>query len=313
MTTYEKNTEDRKTISKRIAELTGEKLKYTMPACTFVGQGFTVTREGNLEADETADQVVLKALIEEGLILAPKAEETEKAEEPEPAASEEEEAATEPQEAPESEENEAVALTVSLPMTRHTGNTLRNLVNLLYTRASLLNKALGTAFRVDEGLTEALQADSAVLTTEAFLKAVSAYGDENGKPIDGLTITPDAITLTSLPETNDPAKVRTFTVLCSLMNKQALEQKRILAKTVNDENEKYALRIWLTRLGMNGPEFKEERKILMANLTGHCAFRTPAEEEKWKKRQAEKREALKAAKAAAEAKESEVADDEISE
>ena len=49
---------------------------------------------------------------------------------------------------------------------------------------------------------------------------------------------------------------------------------------------------------MNGSEFKEARKILMANLTGHCAFRTPAAEAKWKARQAEKREALKAAKAA---------------
>ena len=49
---------------------------------------------------------------------------------------------------------------------------------------------------------------------------------------------------------------------------------------------------------MNGPEYKTERKLLMANLSGHCAFRTPAEEAKWKARQAEKREELKAAKAA---------------
>lgn len=278
MTTYTKNTEDRKTIAKRIAELTGEKLKYTMPACSFVGQGFTVTRDGNLEADETADSAVLETLVAEGLVLAPEAEE----------------AATEPQEAA----TEAVSLTVSVPADRHTGNSLRCLVNLIFTRASLLNKALGTSFRVDEGLTKALEDDSAALTQEAFRKAVAAYEDEHGKAIDGLTITPETITFSGLPETDDAARIRTFTVLCGLMNKQALEAKRIMAKAVNEENDKYALRIWLTRLGMNGPEFKEERKILMANLTGHCAFRTPAEEEKWKKRQAEKREALKAAKAA---------------
>ena len=278
MTTYTKNTEDRKTIAKRIAELTGEKLRYTMPACSFVGQGFTVTRDGNLEADETADSAVLEALVAEGLVLAPETEE----------------AATEPQEPA----TEAVSLTVSVPADRHTGNSLRCLVNLIFTRASLLNKALGTSFRVDEGLTEALQDDSAVLTQEAFRKAVAAYEDEHGKAIDGLTITPETITFSGLPETDDAARIRTFTILCGLMNKQALEAKRIMAKEVNEENEKYALRIWLTRLGMNGPEFKEERKILMANLTGHCAFRTPAEEEKWKKRQAEKREAIKAAKAA---------------
>jgi hypothetical protein len=42
------------------------------------------------------------------------------------------------------------------------------------------------------------------------------------------------------------------------------------------------------------------RKVLMENLTGHTAFRTPADEAKWKARQAEKREALKTAKEAAE-------------
>ena len=39
-----------------------------------------------------------------------------------------------------------------------------------------------------------------------------------------------------------------------------------------------------------------ERKILMENLSGHAAFRTPADEEKWKARQQTKKLALKAAK-----------------
>ena len=95
--------------------------------------------------------------------------------------------------------------------------------------------------------------------------------------------------------------LRTFTILCGMMNKQALDQKRIQAKTVNEENEKYALRIWLTRLGMNGPEYKEARGVLMENLTGNSAFRTKAEEEKWKARQAKKREATKAAGGSTEA------------
>ena len=192
---------------------------------------------------------------------------------------------------------DAVSLTVSLPAAQHTGTTLRNLVNLIYTRASLLNKALGTSFRVDEGLTDALLDDSAILTAEAFRKAVAAYEDEHGKALDGLTITPETITFASLPETDDPAVIRTFTELCALMNKQALTQKRIQAKEVNEENEKYSMRIWLIRLGLNGPDHKETRKVLMENLTGHCAFRTDAEKVRWQERQAAKREALKAAKA----------------
>ena len=45
--------------------------------------------------------------------------------------------------------------------------------------------------------------------------------------------------------------------------------------------------------------FKAARKALMENLSGHAAFRTKEEEEKWKARQKEKRDELKAAKAGA--------------
>ena len=186
-------------------------------------------------------------------------------------------------------------------MAQHTGTSLRNLINLLYTREGLINKALGTSFRVDEGLTKALQDNACTLTTESLLGAVAAYESEHGKAIDGLSFTKERITFTGLPETDDAAKMRTFTILCGMMNKQALDQKRIQAKVVSDENEKYALRIWLTRLGMNGPEYKEARGVLMENLTGNSAFRTKAEEEKWKARQAKKREAAKAAGGSTEA------------
>jgi hypothetical protein len=85
--------------------------------------------------------------------------------------------------------------------------------------------------------------------------------------------------------------------LAAAMNRMAQTQKRVQAKDTDDSNEKYSLRVWLVRLGLNGPEYKAERKILMANLSGHAAFRTPADEEKWKARQNAKKVALKAAKA----------------
>lgn len=196
---------------------------------------------------------------------------------------------------------EPISLTVEVPMTNHTGSSIRNLINLVYTRADLLNKALGTSFRVDAGLIQALKDGASILTKESLLAAIAAYEDEYSKAIDGLAITQERITFGTLPETNDAEVLRTFTILCGMMNKQALDQKRIQAKTVNEENEKYALRIWLTRLGMNGPEYKEARGVLMENLTGNSAFRTKAEEEKWKARQAKKREAAKAAGGSTEA------------
>ena len=285
---------ERKELVKAIENATGEKAQYKgMPTCAYQIGNLLVTKDGTLEGDAGAE--LLEKLAEAGFTGEPQ---------------EAPEAATEPDTEP---ETETVDLTVSIPTAKHTGASLRNLVNLLFTRSGLINKALGTEFRVDEELTKALQDDACTLTTDAFLKAVVAFEEEHGKAIDGLAITPETVTFSSLPETDDPERIRTFTILCSLMSKQAIDLKRIMAKPVNEENEKYALRIWLTRLGMNGPEYKAERKILMADLTGHCAFRTPAEEEKWKKRQAEKREALKAAKAALAAEVEEAADEEVAE
>ena len=275
---------DRKQLVSIISRETGTKATYKgMPSMAYCIDGIMVEKDGAMVWDENTDAATIQKVVE--ALATAGFEGT--GDQPQPA------------EVPATQETEPVELTVSMPMTRHTGASLRNLINLVYTRASLLNKALGTGFRVDEGLTDALQDDACTLTVESLLQAVAAYEDEHGKAIDGITITPEEISFTSLPETAEPERLRAFTELAAMMNKQAIDQKRVQAKAVNEENEKYALRIWLTRLGMNGPEFKTTRKILMENLTGHCAFRTPEEEAKWKARQAEKREALKAAKEAA--------------
>ena len=76
------------------------------------------------------------------------------------------------------------------------------------------------------------------------------------------------------------------------MHKQAVKQKRIQAKIVDDPNEKYIFRVWLVRIGMGGTDFKDVRRYLLENLEGHTAFHTAADEEKWKERQ----KARKAAK-----------------
>ena len=81
--------------------------------------------------------------------------------------------------------------------------------------------------------------------------------------------------------------------LAAAMNSMAMTQKRVQAKDVDDSNEKYAFRVWLIRLGMNGAEYKEDRKRLMANLSGHSAFRNDAERERWEAKQKAKRDAQK--------------------
>lgn len=52
----------------------------------------------------------------------------------------------------------------------------------------------------------------------------------------------------------------------------AKTQKRVIAKEKETENDKYAFRCFLLRLGFIGDEYKTARKILLKNLTGSGAY-----------------------------------------
>ena len=54
----------------------------------------------------------------------------------------------------------------------------------------------------------------------------------------------------------------------------ALNQKRITAKEKPVDNDKYAFRCFLLRLGFIGEDYKTERKILLRNLSGSLAFKS---------------------------------------
>lgn len=363
MLKFKPNVAERKTLAKRMEELTGIHPYYTKaPLYSYDIGSYTIDRDGNLLVEpENADAELLTTLLNEGLICGgesiestddqpenteptesleeepvteaeteeeqlaeaesevldePESEDADTAEEDEPAEDETEEAA-EPDnmaedepgaEEPESEEQSEVEdqpeevpldLELAFPVSQHNGVTLRNLVNLLYSRGKLIGKATGGHFHVENGLVEKLKDDSCTFAIMNFINAVSDYETEHGAALEGLKINTEKVTFTGFPTAPDHEHLTAFAQLAVLMNQQAISQKRIQAKDVNDENEKYALRTWLLRLGMNGPDFKETRKILMENLSGHAAFRTDEEAQKFLAREKAKRDALKAAKQAA--------------
>lgn len=352
MLKFELNVAERKTLARRMEELTGIHPYYTKaPLYSYDIGNYTIDRDGNLLVEpENADAEVLTALLNEGLIrggesietadiqtenVAPAPDDAEAAEleqteveqepvEAEPEMPMEQEAETseveaeqedtesaesdsEPEEVQNSDEGETdtqqeeipLDLELAFPVNQHNGVTLRNLVNLIYSRGRLIGKATGGHFHVEQGLVEKLKDDRYTFAIANFINAVSDYEAQHGEALEGLKITSEKVIFTGFPTAPDHEHLTAFGHLAILMNQQALTQKRIQAKEVADENEKYALRIWLLRLGMNGPDFKETRKILMENLSGHAAFRTNEEAEKFLAREKEKRMALKAAKQAA--------------
>ena len=71
----------------------------------------------------------------------------------------------------------------------------------------------------------------------------------------------------------------------TLLTKFAKEAKRVTGKDYPVDNEKFAFRCFIIRIGMIGGDYKKARRILLENLTGNSSWKngapekaTPAEE-----------------------------------
>ena len=71
-----------------------------------------------------------------------------------------------------------------------------------------------------------------------------------------------------------PDEVKAYTHFISAICELSKNAKRVTAKEKEVDNEKYAFRCFLLRLGFIGTEYKAERKILLRNLSGSAAFKT---------------------------------------
>lgn len=68
-------------------------------------------------------------------------------------------------------------------------------------------------------------------------------------------------------------KIRSYIVLALAINHQALTQKCASSKKPQVENEKFAMRTYLNRIGFIGEEFANCREHLTAALSGSAAWR----------------------------------------
>ena len=71
----------------------------------------------------------------------------------------------------------------------------------------------------------------------------------------------------------DPEMIRAVSVFITRLAALSREMKRVTASEREVENERYAFRCFLLRLGFIGDEYKSERKTLLKNLNGSSAFR----------------------------------------
>jgi hypothetical protein len=71
-------------------------------------------------------------------------------------------------------------------------------------------------------------------------------------------------------------EMKAYIQLCLAMSELAKEVKYASPVPQQTENEKYAMRCWMLRLGFIGEEFKTARKILLRNMDGDAAWRQAA-------------------------------------
>lgn len=88
-----------------------------------------------------------------------------------------------------------------------------------------------------------------------------------------IKISEEEVSFPWFEEMPSPEEVQAYTHFISALCEMARIQKRITVKEKETPNEKYAFRCFLLRLGFIGKEYKEERKILLRNLTGSSAFK----------------------------------------
>ena len=65
------------------------------------------------------------------------------------------------------------------------------------------------------------------------------------------------------------AYVQFIISLCQM----AVEQKRVLDKPYDGDNDRFTMRIFMVRMNMKGPEFALARKLMMRHLTGNSGWR----------------------------------------
>ena len=86
-------------------------------------------------------------------------------------------------------------------------------------------------------------------------------------------VTDDRVIFDWFPFSGESGEGLAYSSFIDLLTKSLKEQKRVNASKAQTENPKFAMRVYLIKLGMVGDEYKQTRKILLRNLEGSSAFR----------------------------------------
>lgn len=188
--------------------------------------------------------------------------------------------------------NSQCGIHIHVDASRYTPQTLRNLVNIIASKEDILYKALRIdparlrwCKKTNEKLIETINRKKPQ-TMEA-LKDIWYAGSTRGRDehyndtrYHGLnlhsTFTKGTVEFRLFNSTTHAGEIKAYIQFCLAVSHQALTQKKASARKTVTDNEKYAFRCWMLRLGLSGDEFKTCRLHFLKHLEGNSAWRNAA-------------------------------------
>jgi hypothetical protein len=172
----------------------------------------------------------------------------------------------------------------------HTPQSIRNFINIIASKNDLFYKALqipaermAYCKKMDSLLVERMNAKKPKTMREIENIWYEGYNESRGSHyhssryhflnLHSFFTGNHTVELRGFNSELHAGKIRSYIVLALALNHQALTQKCASSKKNQAENEKFAMRTYLNRIGFIGEEFASCREHLTCHLDGSAAWR----------------------------------------
>lgn len=186
--------------------------------------------------------------------------------------------------------NESCGIHIHLDGAGHNVRSIRNFINIIASKNDLLYKALEIkpqrmryCQRIDNFLVTSINKKKPTTLSQIEEIWYNGYGGSRDRHyhssryhflnLHSFFHGHHTVELRGFNSELHAGKIRSYIVLSLALNAQALTQKQTSSKKPQEQNEKFAMRTYLNRIGLIGGDFKNCRAHLTSALSGTSAWR----------------------------------------
>lgn len=200
--------------------------------------------------------------------------------------------------------NDSCGIHIHLDGSNQTVQSIKNYINIIASKNNLLYKALQIqperirwCKKMDERLINEIQRKKPKTMQKIKdiwynKKNAGYYSHYNDTRYHFLNLHSffngnGTVELRGFNSTLHAGKIKAYILLALAINQQALTQKKATCRKTQEENEKFAMRVYLNRIGFIGDEYKNYREHLYKHLDGCAAWRYGYSDPRYKKNKKE--------------------------